>query len=92
MREVAADKAYLGGENLLVTLRQGAIPYIPFKSNSQIQTNYGPKSELWTRMFHFYNFPRECKRSTTTSRAGTVVLKVSLVVPDLFLVHRSRIS
>jgi transposase len=59
MKEVSADKAYLGGENLLATLRQGAIPYIPFKSNSQIQTNYGPKSELWTRMFHFYNFHRE---------------------------------
>lgn len=59
MKEVSADKAYLGGENLLVTLRHGAIPYIPFKSNSQIQTNYGPKSELWTRMFHFYNFHRE---------------------------------
>ena len=59
MKEVSADKAYLGGENLLVTLRQGAIPYIPFKSNSQIQTNYGPKSELWTRMLHFYNFHRE---------------------------------
>ena len=36
MKEVSAD------ENLLVTLRQGAIPYIPFKSNSQIQTNCGP--------------------------------------------------
>jgi len=59
MKEVSADKAYLGGENMLVTLRHGAIPYIPFKSNSQIQTNYGPKSELWTRMFHFYNFHRE---------------------------------
>ncbi len=59
MKEVSADKAYLGGENLLVTLRHGAIPYIPYKSNSQIQTNYGPKSELWTRMFHFYNFHRE---------------------------------
>ncbi len=34
MKEVSADKAYLGGENLLVTLRHGAIPYIPFKSNS----------------------------------------------------------
>ena len=59
MKEVSADKAYLGGENLLVTLRHGAIPYIPFKSNSQIQTSYGPKSELWTRMFHFYNLHRE---------------------------------
>jgi transposase len=59
LKEVSADKAYLGGENLLVTLRHGAIPYIPFKSNSQIQTNYGPKSQLWTRMLHFYNFHRD---------------------------------
>lgn len=59
MKEVSADKAYLGGENLLVTLRHGAIPYIPFKSNSQIQSTYGAKSELWTRMFHFYNLHRE---------------------------------
>ncbi|HXI24415.1 MAG TPA: transposase [Pyrinomonadaceae bacterium] len=40
-------------------MRHGAIPYIPFKSNSQVQTNYGPKSQLWTRMLHFYNFHRE---------------------------------
>lgn len=59
MKEVSADKAYLGGENLLVTLRHGAIPYIPFKSNSQVQSTYGAKSELWTRMFHFYNLHRE---------------------------------
>lgn len=59
MKEISADKAYLGGENLLTSLRHGAIPYIPFKSNSRIQTNYGPKSELWTRMFHFYNMHRE---------------------------------
>jgi len=60
MKEVSADKAYLGGENLLVTLRQGAIPYIPFKSNSIAgQSTYGAKSELWDRMFHFYNFHRE---------------------------------
>ncbi len=59
MSEVSADKAYLSGENLLTSLRHGAIPYIPFKSNSQIQTSYGPKSELWTRMFHFYNLHRD---------------------------------
>jgi transposase len=61
MKEVSADKAYLGGENLLTTLRRGAIPYIPFKSNSVAHSegSYGPKSELWTRMFHFYNLHRE---------------------------------
>jgi transposase len=60
MKEVSADKAYLGAENLLATLRNGAIPYIPFKSNSvpHSRGSYGPKSELWTRMFHFYSLHR----------------------------------
>ena len=61
MKEVSADKAYLGAENLLTTLRNGAIPYIPFKSNSvpDSRGSYGAKSELWTRMYHFYSFHRE---------------------------------
>jgi hypothetical protein len=60
MKEVSADKAYLGAENLLTTLRNGAIPYIPFKSNSVAHSrgSYGPKSELWTRMYHFYALNR----------------------------------
>lgn len=59
LKEVSADKAYLSGENLLTTLRHGAIPYIPFKSNSKAQTSYGPKSTLWTRMLSFYTDNRE---------------------------------
>jgi transposase len=59
LKEVSADKAYLSGENLLTTLRHGAIPYIPFKTNSKVQTSYGPKSTVWTRMFHFYMQHRE---------------------------------
>ena len=59
MKEVSADKAYLRAENLLTTLRNGAILYIPFKSNSVPHSNdYGPKSELWTRMYHFYSLHR----------------------------------
>ena len=58
MKEVSADKGYLGADNLLAALRRGAMPYIPFKSNSVAQSNYTPKSELWTRMFHFYNLHR----------------------------------
>ena len=56
MKEVSADKAYLGAENLLTTLRNGAIPYIPFKIklSAGFTRSYGPKSELWTRMYHFY--------------------------------------
>lgn len=61
LAEVSADKAYLSGENLLTTLRHGAIPYIPFKTNSKAggQSSYGAKSTLWDRMFHFYNLHRE---------------------------------
>lgn len=61
MKEVSADKGYLGASNMLATLQRGAIPYIPFKSNSvpHSEGSYGPKSELWTRMYDFYNQHRE---------------------------------
>jgi len=60
MKEVSADKGYLGASNMLATLQRGAIPYIPFKSNSvpDSRGSYGPKSELWTRMYHFYALHR----------------------------------
>lgn len=59
MAEVSADKAYLGGANLQTVLRHGAVPYIPFKSNSVAQSRFTPKSTLWTRMFHFYSYNQE---------------------------------
>src|ERR1044072_8912118 len=61
LREVSADKGYLGASNMLATLQRGAIPYIPFKTNSvsHSEGSYGPKSELWTRMYDFYNQHRE---------------------------------
>src|ERR1044071_184652 len=45
---------------MLASLQKGAIPYIPFKSNSVPHSagSYGPKSELWTRMYHFYMMNR----------------------------------
>jgi transposase len=58
LKEVSADKAYLGADNMLTTLRHGAIPYIPFKSNSVGVSQWEKKSELWTRMFHFYSLHR----------------------------------
>jgi transposase len=59
MKEVSADKGYLGASNMLATLQRGAIPYIPFKINSVPQSGYTPKSRLWTRMFEFYNQHRD---------------------------------
>jgi len=58
LKEVSADKGYLGADNMLATLQRGAIPYIPFKTNSVPQSIHTPKSELWTRMFHFYMLNR----------------------------------
>jgi transposase len=55
MKEVSADKAYLGNSNFQATLKHGAIPYIPFKSNSQLDGN----GALWARIYHFYNFQRD---------------------------------
>lgn len=55
MKEVSADKAYLGNSNFKATLKHGAIPYIPFKSNSLPDGN----GALWARIYHFYNFQRE---------------------------------
>jgi transposase len=55
MKEVSADKAYLGNGNFKAALRHGAIPYIPFKVNSQPDGN----GALWQRIYHFYNFQRE---------------------------------
>jgi Transposase DDE domain len=55
MKEVSADKGYLGASNMLATLQHGAIPYIPFKTNSvpDSRGSYGPKSELWSRCIIF---------------------------------------
>ena len=43
---------------MLAALQHGAIPYIPFKTNSVAQSGWEPKSRLWTRMFHFYSLNR----------------------------------
>jgi transposase len=61
MKEVSADKGYLGASNMLATLQRGAIPYIPFKSNSVPDSSgtYSAKSEVWTRMYELYNQHRE---------------------------------
>ena len=51
MAEVSADKAYLGHQNLAVIESSGAVPYIPFKSNSQ-----GEGSAAWRRMWGLFMY------------------------------------
>jgi transposase len=55
MNEISADKAYLSATNIHTSLKQGAMPYIPFKSNSKPDTN----GKVWERLYHFYNFKRD---------------------------------
>jgi len=56
IREVSADKAYSSRDNLAVVSSIGAIPFIPFKSNTKGRPN-GPW--VWRRMFDLYTAHRE---------------------------------
>ena len=51
IREVSADKAYLSRENFDSVAAIGAIPYIPFKSNT-IRNSRG--SRIWSLMFEYF--------------------------------------
>jgi transposase len=55
MAEVSGDKAYLSGGNIRATLQHGAMPYIPFKTNS----NPDRGGTIWQRLYHYYNFQRD---------------------------------
>lgn len=52
--EVSADKAYMGRTNLEAIVAAGATPYIPFKAHTS-----GKGSELWKKLWHFYEFNRK---------------------------------
>lgn len=54
MCEVSADKAYLGHQNLAVIESVGAVPYIPFKSNSRQNG-----SAAWRRMHAMFTLREE---------------------------------
>ena len=49
MAEVSADKAYLSDANLKHIEQHGAIPYIPFKSNTT-----GKGSSMWRRLYAYF--------------------------------------
>jgi transposase len=55
LREVAADKAYLGRKNLRAVEATGATPFVPFKSN----TLPPAEDSAWSRMYHYFMFNRE---------------------------------
>ena len=51
LADVSADKAYLSHANLAAIEKVGAVPYIPFKSNSQ-----GDGSAAWRRMWGLFMY------------------------------------
>jgi len=54
VKEISGDKAYLSAENLEIANDLGAEPFIPFKTN-----NYDPKTGMWAKMFHYFQFRQE---------------------------------
>jgi transposase len=50
VREVSADKAYLSNEILTTIESVGAVPYVPFKSNSRGTGG----SDAWRRLWHTF--------------------------------------
>jgi len=56
IKEVSADKGYLGYENMKLVEELGGTAYIPFKSSSTSRARH-PK--LWKKMFHYFMFNRE---------------------------------
>ena len=57
MSEVSADKAYLSRRNLRAIVDAGAMPFIPFKSNSKPEHTHG--DSLWSRTYHYFSLFRE---------------------------------
>ena len=54
IEEISADKGYLSEQNIEEAFQAGAIPFIPFKTNST-----DAKGGLWEKMFHFYQLHQE---------------------------------
>ena len=84
VREVSADMAYLSRRNLWAIHEAGAMPYIPFKSNSvggqPGDRNFDP---LWSKLYHYYSFYQDRykahyhKRSNVESTFSMVKRKFS---------------
>lgn len=54
MKEVSADKAYLSHANLAAVEKVGAVPFVPFKSNSG-----SAGSEAWERMHAYFTLNKD---------------------------------
>lgn len=57
MDELSADKAYLSNDNLALVARNYAMPYIPFKTDSNPHSQTA--TNLWTKMYHYFAYNQE---------------------------------
>jgi transposase len=57
IKEVSGDKAYLSRDNLNAINEIGAVPYIPFKSNTTGKTNR--HGMFWKKSLHFFLYNQE---------------------------------
>lgn len=57
--EVVCDKAYLSKENMRLIDEQGAVPYIPFKSNSNPRSHVHGTSSLWKKMYYYFMYKHD---------------------------------
>ena len=56
VEEVSVDKAYLSKRNLRAVVAVGAVPYIPFKTNSVGHQGDHRYDGLWDYMWHYFTF------------------------------------
>jgi transposase len=56
MKEVSADKAYSSRDNMELVDDRGAVPYIPFKTNT---TGRSRGSYMWRKMYHYFMYNQE---------------------------------
>ena len=86
INEVSADKAYSAKSNLNAVVAVNGTPYIPFKSYSQGSQGHKAYSELWQRMWHYYNFNRDAflahyhKRSNVETAFSMIKMKFGTMV------------
>jgi hypothetical protein len=60
MKRVSADKAYLSNANVDAIVAHGAVPFIPFKSNSRQGRIKGrANTDLWYKMYHYFMYRKE---------------------------------
>jgi transposase len=81
INEVSADKAYSSKSNLGAIVAVNGMPYIPFKSYSKGSQGNKAHSEIWQRMWHYFNFNQEAfyqhyhKRSNIETAFSMIKMK-----------------